>query len=124
MLNSLTGFAGAAGIGIGMVLGFSIVMSWVERGMLGSGTTRRGRHRDHQRGLVAAYRRHRAALLARGAFLPAAAAVVATVRGPRGEVVVAGGPGAMRRPGAQHSSFDPPTPPRNRRSRTPATPRT
>ncbi|MDI2032835.1 hypothetical protein QFW96_29735 [Saccharopolyspora sp. TS4A08] len=123
MLNSLTGFAMAASIGIGMVLIFSIVMSWVERGMLGSGTTRRGKHRD-RRSLAHAYRRHRAALMARGTSLPAVAAVVETARSPRGRVVSAGGPGAMRRPGARHSSFDRPTGPRNRRSRIPATPRT
>ncbi|WP_145737371.1 hypothetical protein [Saccharopolyspora dendranthemae] len=123
MLNSLTGFAAAAGVGIGTVLVFSIVMSWVERGMLGSGTTRRGRHRE-RRGLAAAYRRRRAALLARGASLPAVVAAVETARRPRTAIVIAGGPGAMRRPGARHSYFDRPTGPRSRRSRTQATPRT
>ncbi|SFS32183.1 hypothetical protein [Saccharopolyspora flava] len=117
MLNSLTGFAMAASIGIGIVLIFSILMSWVERGMLGSGTTRRGRHREHA-GLACAYRKHRAALMARGTSLPAVAALVETARSPRGRVVSAGGPGAMRRPGARHSSFDPPARPRNRAYRT------
>ncbi|MEB3372326.1 hypothetical protein [Saccharopolyspora mangrovi] len=122
MLNSLTGFGVAASVGIGMVLGFSIVMSWVERGMLGSGTPRRGRHRERD-GLAAVYRKRRAALLARGTSLPAVAAAVETMRRPRSRVVSAGGPGAMRRPGARHA-FDRPTAPRNRRSRTPARPRT
>ncbi|RRO18329.1 hypothetical protein EIL87_08880 [Saccharopolyspora rhizosphaerae] len=122
MLNSLTGFAVAASVGLGTVLFFSIFMSWVERGMIGSGTSRRGRHR-RRAGLAVAYRRHRAALLARGASLPAVTAVVETARRPRGRVV-AGGPGAMRRPGPRHHSFDPPTAPRSRRSRTPVTPRT
>ncbi|TDD53342.1 hypothetical protein [Saccharopolyspora elongata] len=127
MINSLAGFALAASIGIGAIIGSLITMSWVERKMLGSGVPRRetarGRHRETGR-LVAEYRQQRAApggRPRRNALAAAFAVVLAVLRtsaeAVRGRAAApAGGPGAMRRPGPRHS-FDRPTGPGSRRSR-------
>lgn len=139
VINSLAGFALAATVGIGAIIGSLITMSWVERKMLGSGASRReserGRHREASR-LVAEYRQQRAVLGARprsrrnlslvftvvAAFLALCAVGGTAVRMPTRHVVAAGGPGAMRRPGPRHS-FDPPTERGSRRSRNRAKPR-
>ncbi|MGP4019870.1 hypothetical protein [Saccharopolyspora sp. 5N708] len=145
MINSLAGFAMAAAVGIGAIIGMLIVMSWVERRMLGSGVPRReparSRHREtsrfvaeyrHQRAnLTAQPRAHRSALSAVFAVVAVVLAVFSvgyeTVRTPSGVVrsrraVSVGGPGAMRRPGPRHS-FDRPTERGSRRSRNRAKPR-
>ncbi|MEV0051005.1 hypothetical protein AB0L13_17015 [Saccharopolyspora shandongensis] len=123
MINSLAGFAWAASIGIGAIIGMLIAMSWVERKMLGSGAPRRetarGRHRETGR-LVGEYRQ-RAAPGGRPRRNALAAVVLAMLRtsaeAVRGrDAAPAGGPGAMRRPGPRHS-FDRPTGRGSRRSR-------
>ncbi|WP_190822637.1 hypothetical protein [Saccharopolyspora pogona] len=138
MINSLAGFALAATVGIGAIIGMLIAMSWVERRMLGSGVPRResvhGRHRGTSR-LVAEYRQQRAVLGARPRIrrnVPVLFTVVAAllalcsagnaVRMPTRRMAAAGGPGAMRRPGPRHS-FDRPTGRGSRRSRNRAKPR-
>ncbi|MCI2419965.1 hypothetical protein MOQ72_21185 [Saccharopolyspora sp. K220] len=145
MINSLAGFAMAAAVGIGSIIGMLVVMSWVERRMLGSGAPRReparSRPRETSR-FVAEYRHQRASLNAptrthRNA-LSAVFSVVAVVlavfsvgygsmRTPSEVVrsrrpVSVGGPGAMRRPGPRHL-FDRPTGRGSRRSRNRAKPR-
>ncbi|MFC7344423.1 hypothetical protein [Saccharopolyspora griseoalba] len=110
-MNSLSGFAVAAGGGLGTILGILFVMLWVEQALLGP-DPRRGRHRDQR----AAARRS----VPGKVFIPAMRAVGGMRRSR--PVVSAGGPGAMRRPGPRHS-FDPPIARGSRRSRTPATPR-
>jgi hypothetical protein len=145
VINSLAGFAMAATVGIGAIIGSLITMSWVENRMLGSGAARResarGKHRETSK-FVAEYRQQRAALSTplrtRRHAVPAVLAVAAvfltlfsvgyaTVRTPTEivrsrRVASAGGPGAMRRPGPRHS-FDRPTERGSRRSRSRAKPR-
>ncbi|MGW3470471.1 hypothetical protein ACWDKQ_18880 [Saccharopolyspora sp. NPDC000995] len=138
MINSLAGFALAATVVIGAIIGSLISMSWVERRMLGSGVPRResarGRHRETSR-LVAEYRQQRAVLGDRPrtrrtvpvlctvvAALLAPCSVGNAVRMPTQRMASAGGPDAMRRPGPRHS-FDRPTGRGSRRSRNRAKPR-
>ncbi|MFB9566160.1 hypothetical protein [Saccharopolyspora hordei] len=97
MINSLAGFAWAATIGIGAILGSPMLMSWFEHRMLGSRTAARGERR-RQAGASLRDLRWRQVISV-----------------PRRTPV--GGPGAMRRPGLRRS-FDRPTP-----ARRPAKPR-
>lgn len=123
MINSLSGFAVAAGIGLGTIIGMSLVMVWVEQVLVGTGAPR-GRHREAGR-LRAAHRTRRANVgrrsLPGGAAVPALMRAMGSVRRPR-EVVPAGGPGAMRRPEPRRS-FDPPIARGSRRNRSLVTPR-
>ncbi|GAA2346599.1 hypothetical protein GCM10009854_24420 [Saccharopolyspora halophila] len=123
MINSLSGFAVAAVAGLGTIIGMLLVMVRVEQALVGTGTAR-GRHRRPGR-LRSADRTRRAnprrRSLPGGAAVPALVRAMGAVRRPR-EVVSAGGPGAMRRPGIRHS-FDPPIARGSRRSRSPVTPR-
>jgi hypothetical protein len=126
VINSLAGFAWAATIGIGAIIGMLITMSWVERKMLGAGVPRRetarGRHRETGK-IVAEYRQQRAVSGGRtrrnalGVFAAVLAMLRTSAEAVRGRAAApAGGPGAMRRPGARHS-FDRPTGRGSRRSR-------
>ncbi|MDA3646820.1 hypothetical protein LZ318_41070 [Saccharopolyspora indica] len=90
MINSLAGFALAASIGLGALLGSPLLMSWVEHRMLGRRAPAAGRHR-------------------RQAVRPNLLVVRWRYAIPVPRRVPAGGPGAMRKPGPRRS-FDRPTP--------------